>query len=82
MADDTDAAVRLLAKLRRLASEELDSEERVLLGVCLAPVVLAATRGTEVGGVTSTPVGDEALIEHLWSELRRSNLRIVKFPDP
>lgn len=81
MADDTDAAARLLAKLRRLAIEELDSEERVLLGVCLAPAVLAATQSREVEDITFTPVGDEALIELLQSELRRSNLRIVDFPD-
>jgi hypothetical protein len=81
VADDTDAAARLLAKLRRLATEELDSDERVLLGVCLAPAVLAATRGTEVEGITSTPVGDAALAKLLRSELRQSNLRIVDFPE-
>lgn len=81
MADEIDAAARLLRKLRRLAAEELDPEERVLLGVCLAPVVLAATQGTEIEGVAFTPVGDDALIRHLHSELRRSKLRIVDFPE-
>ncbi|MGH9227760.1 MAG: hypothetical protein ACRD07_03345 [Acidimicrobiales bacterium] len=81
MTGDRDAAARLLAKLRRLVDEELDSEERVLLGLCLAPAVIAATQSQEVGGLSVRPVGDEALIEFMRSEMRRSNLRIVEFPD-
>ena len=80
MADDKAAAARLVAKLRRLAAEELDAEERVLLGVCLAPAVLAATQSDVVEGLPFTSVGDEALVEFLEAELRRSNLRIVEFP--
>lgn len=75
-----EAAARLLAKLRRLATEELDSEERVLLGLCLAPIVLAATQSKAGEGVAFTPVGDQALVEFLRSEVRRSNLLIVGFP--
>lgn len=68
-------------KLRRLVDEELDSEERVLLGVCLAPAVIAATQGEEVDGLSVTPVGDEALLEFMRSEVHRSSLRIVGLAD-
>jgi hypothetical protein len=77
---DREAAVRLLAKLRRLVDEELDPEERVLLGVCLAPAVIAATKGREATGLSARPVGDEALIEFMRSDVRRSNLYILDRP--
>jgi hypothetical protein len=81
---DPEAAARLLEKLRRLATDELDSDERVLLGVCLAPFVLAAVQseGEEVEGFGFTRVGDQALVEALQEALRSSNLRIVEFGDP
>ena len=79
--DDREAAARLLAKLRRLVDEGLDPDERVLLGVCLAPAVVVATQSEEVDGLAVTPVGDKALIEFMRSEVRRAKLQIADFPD-
>jgi hypothetical protein len=79
VAYDPEAAARFLAKLRRFATEDLDSDERVLLGVTLAPAVLEASQSEEVDGFTFTRVGDHALIEVLHAALLRSSLRIVDF---
>lgn len=80
-APPADAADRLLAKLRRLAAE-LDPEERVLLGVWLAPLVAQATEGEDVEGFAFSKVGDAALADRLHDAIRRSGVRLVDLGEP
>jgi len=50
------AADRLLDKLRRLATESLDDEERALFAALIAPAIAAAYGEAEVQGFDSMAV--------------------------
>ncbi|MEX1008148.1 MAG: hypothetical protein WD271_09945 [Acidimicrobiia bacterium] len=78
---DADAADRLLAKLRRFAEEDLDTEERALLARLLAPGVALAFEESEVDGFQMVEWPEDDLGSALADALRRSNLRVEGLHD-
>jgi hypothetical protein len=74
---ESDAAHRLLAKLRQFVERELDEEERALFGALVAPGVAKAYTESEVEGFTLTSWGPEALPEALTAALREQGVRLV-----
>jgi len=77
---DAEAVARLLAKLRRFATDELDEEERVVLAALLAPAVRMAYSEAEVTGFGTTDLAP--LPDLLADALQRSGLRVVGLADP
>jgi hypothetical protein len=71
---------RLLAKLRRFVADDLDAEERVVLGALLAPGVAAAYGAAEVSGFGTTDL--TPLPALLADALARSGIRVVGLDDP
>ena len=71
----SEAATRLLEKLRGFVADQLDDEERALLAVLLAPGVAMAYPSDEVVGFGADWRPD-ALPEALAEALRRGGLRV------
>lgn len=63
---DTDAASRLLQKLREFVRTRLEEDERALAAVLLAPGLAQAYAEEEVAGVPSTRWSERALPEASW----------------
>ena len=74
---ESDAAHRLLAKLRHFVEHELDEEERELFGALVAPGVAKAYAENDVEGFALTSWGPEALPEALTRALREQGVRVV-----
>jgi hypothetical protein len=77
---DADAVGRLLEKLRRFVADELDEQERVVLGALLAPGVEMAYGETEVTGFGTTELAP--LAELLLEGLRSSGIRVIGLEEP
>jgi hypothetical protein len=77
---DAEAVERLLVKLRRFATDELDEEERKVLAALLAPAIAAAYGDSEVAGFGVTDL--EPLSELMVQALRRSGIRVVGLEGP
>lgn len=75
---DTDAAERLLAKLRHFIATELDHEERAMLGALVAPGVARAHSGpeAEVEGFAIGGWSPADLPRALVDALRDSDVRV------
>ena len=71
---------RLLGKLRTFLAEELDEQERVVLGVLLAPGVAAAYGAAEVSGFGTTDLTPLSVL--LADVLARSGIRVVGLDGP
>jgi hypothetical protein len=77
---DRDAAVRLMTKLREFA-EQLDAEERELLGQLLAPGISRAYESEpEVAGFAVTEWSADALPDSLVTAIHESGVRLVWSP--
>ncbi len=75
---EAEAARRLLVKLRRFVSEELDSEERALFAALLAPGVAQAYAGEEeVEGFGMPSWSPAAFPEALVQALREAGVKVV-----
>lgn len=70
-------AERLLDKLRRFIAENLDDDERVLIGQLLAPGIAQAYQQDEVEGFTATDWSPGALPASLVMALRDQGVRVV-----
>ena len=77
---DAEAVERLLVKLRRFATDELDDEERKVLAALLAPAIATAYGDAEVAGFGVTDL--EPLSELMVQALRRSGIRVVGLEEP
>ena len=74
---DSDAASRLMEKLK-LFAEDLDAEERALLGQLLAPgIARAYPQEEEVAGFAMTEWSETALAGSLVEAIRQSGVRLV-----
>jgi predicted nucleic acid-binding protein len=80
MVVDAEAVERLLVKLRRFATDELDAEERKVLAALLAPAIATAYGDSEVAGFGVTDL--EPLPELVVQALRRAGIRIVGIDEP
>ena len=77
---DAEVVVRLLAKLRRFAADDLDADERAVLAALLAPAVAMAYGETEVAGFGVTELAP--LPELVTEALRSAGIRVVGLDDP
>jgi hypothetical protein len=73
---DFDAAERLVEKLRRFVSDELDEEERPLFAALIAPGVARAYGEVEVEGFELTEWEPDALPRTLVEALREAGVRV------
>jgi hypothetical protein len=74
---DRNTAVRLLAKLKVFA-DDLDADERELLGQLLAPgIARAYDSEPEVSGFAMTEWSENALPDALVDAIRSSGVRLV-----
>lgn len=74
---ESDAARRLLERLRRLVTEELDPEERALFAALIAPGVAHAYIDEEVEGFDMVNWSATTLPDSLLEALRDGAVRVV-----
>jgi hypothetical protein len=73
---DQRAADRLVEKIRRFVSEELDDDERPLFAALIAPGVARAYDETEVEAFEAVEWDRAALPDSLVRSLRESGIRV------
>lgn len=77
MNTDTEAAQRLLGKIRNFVRNELDEDERALFASLVAPGVAQAHDEPEVAGYSSAEWVPESLPRSLSDALKESGVRVV-----
>jgi len=79
---DETAAMRLIGKLRAFTAS-LDADERVLLGVLIAPgIVRAYGASPEVTGFAMVDWSPDALAASLGEAMREAGISVVGLDDP
>ena len=73
---EQDPAERLVEKLRRFITEDLDEAEQALLAMLLAPGISLVYDETDVSGFTMLSTGPGELVEQLRSALRRAGVKV------
>ncbi|WP_020577705.1 hypothetical protein [Actinopolymorpha alba] len=74
---DTDAACRLIQKLRDFARTQLDADERALLAILLAPGIAQAYPDDGTPELAATRWSAQALPDALAGVLRSSGVHVV-----
>ena len=74
---EPDAAQRLLVKVRRFVTEELDETERVMFAALVAPAIARIWAEEEVEAYQLSTWAPAALPDALRTALREGGVRVV-----